>query len=167
MRIPPLHRRKGYQRFFAGIVIGFILGWFFFLLSFGGLQEFYLTKIEERDARISELKDKNEHFEAEYDEKNKEIKKNLTVQEIDVIILNKDKVELKGLTLLDLKNSITQELHDVLAKDIESVAQNSQLLVRALENKTFLIDKDKFEVKVVQMHLYTTLRLTLNVERVK
>ncbi|WLD92358.1 sporulation membrane protein YtrI [Alkalihalobacillus sp. AL-G] len=167
MRIPPLYRRKGYQRFFAGIIIGFILGWFFFLLSFGGLQEFYITEIKKRDEKIGDLKFKVKNYQTEYDQKNEEIEKKLRIQEIEIVILNKEKVELKGLPLLKLKNSITNELHSVLTKDIESVAQNMQLLIKTLENKAFPIDDETYKVKVVNHQLYTTLRLDLNVERVK
>ncbi|WP_349408131.1 sporulation membrane protein YtrI [Pseudalkalibacillus sp. SCS-8] len=165
MRIPPLHRRKGYQRFFAGIILGFIIGWFFFLLSYGSLQDFYMTEILRRDEQIGELKKNLHHYMSEYEEKNKEIEKNLRVQEIEVTILNREKAKLTGLTFHELEKSVKFELHDVLTKDIESVSKHSSLLIKTLENKDFLIGDQTFKVKVYQMHLYTTLRLYLNVER--
>ncbi|MCF6408758.1 sporulation membrane protein YtrI [Pseudalkalibacillus salsuginis] len=165
MRIPPLHRRKGYQRFFAGIVIGFICGWLFFLLSFGSLQDFYMTEIDRRDEKIKDLNEKFKHFREDYEEKNKENEKKLRIQEIKVSFLNREQVGLKGLPLIELENSVKSQLHDVLTKDIESVGQNSNLLIRTLENKNFLIGKETYNVKVYQMHLYTTLRLYLKVER--
>ncbi|MGP4078275.1 sporulation membrane protein YtrI [Pseudalkalibacillus sp. R45] len=167
MRIPPLHRRKGYQRFFAGIVIGFIIGWFFFLLSYGGLQDFYMTEIDRRDEEIRGLNDEFKHFKQDYEEKNKENEKKLRIQEIKVSFLNREQAGLKGLHLIELENAVKTELHDVLTKDIESVGQNANLLIRTLENKNFLIGKEEYNVKVYQMHLYTTLRLYLKIEQVK
>ncbi|MGM7702316.1 sporulation membrane protein YtrI [Pseudalkalibacillus sp. Hm43] len=167
MRIPPLHRRKGYQRFFAGIIIGTLIGWFFFLLSFGGLQNHYIMEIKKRDQRYEDLNNKFQHYREDYDEKNKEIEKNLKVQEIDVTFLNREKVKIKGLMFHELERSVKSELHDLLTDDIESVSKHSDLVIKTLENKTFLIENEKFQVKVYQMHLYTTLRLYLNVERVK
>jgi hypothetical protein len=167
MRIPPLYRRKGYQRFFAGIIIGFILGWFFFLLSFGGLQEFYITEIKTKNEKINELERDINNFQSDYEEKNKEIEKKLRVQEIEIIILNKEKVDLEALTLFNLKNSIKEQLQSVLTQDIESIAKSRELLFKTLENKEFGIDDETFRVRVVNYQLYTTLRLELNVERVK
>ncbi|MCF6138211.1 sporulation membrane protein YtrI [Pseudalkalibacillus berkeleyi] len=165
MRIPPLHRRKGYQRFFAGIIIGIIIGWFFFLISFGGLQDQYLTEIKKRDAEIKDLNDQFEHFREDYEKKNKDIEKSLRIQEIKLIFLNREKVKIKGLMFHDLEKAVKTEMNDVLTKDIESVSEHTDLIIKSLENKNFLIGDQTFKVKVYQMHLYTTLRLYLNIER--
>ncbi len=167
MRIPPLYRRKGYQRFFAGIIIGIIIGWSFFMLSYGELQDDYIKLIREKDNQIGKLKNTIDHYQDEDIQKNKEIEKKLRIQEIDITFLNQEKIKLVGLSKIELEKSIHFQLHDLLTKDIESVSKHTNLIVKALENKTFIIENEKFQVKVYQMHLYTTLRLYLNVERVK
>jgi hypothetical protein len=167
MRIPPLHRRKGYQRFFAGIIIGMLIGWFFFLMSFGGLQDFYITEIKKRDEKIKNLNLEFKHYREDYEEKNKEIEKKLRIQDIKITFLNKEKAGLKGLAVIELENAVKNQLHDILTKDIESVSQHSSFIYKALEDKNYKIGNQDYRVKVSQLHLYTTLRLYLNVERVK
>jgi hypothetical protein len=166
-KIPHHYRRKGYQRFFGGLIIGFIGGWMSFLLSFGGLQEDYITKIKQLQLEKDELKDQNQALLEDPVRLNEENIKNLIIEEVVVYFDKESHDEIDKLPLHNLENVIKADLEIVLQKDVESVATNTKLIRQLLENRIFKIDDESYQVKVSELHLYTKLVLYLTVKQIK
>lgn len=163
-RIPPYYRRTGYQRFFGGILIGFVGGWVFFLLNFGSLQEEYILQIKAQQIKINNLKNENDLLKEDQVKQNTENQKKLLVESITVNFMNDtNNEELDRLTMLHLENAIKSELKIVLQKDVESVASNRELLKQLLRNKEFTIDNNNYRITAIEMSLYTTLELYVKV----
>jgi hypothetical protein len=167
-RIPPYYRRKGYQRFFGGLIIGFIGGWVFFLLNSGSLIDEYIIQIKEQQIKINALKDENNVLSEDKLKLNEENQKKLLVEEITVQITETNQTDkIDRLTKLNLVNAIKAELKIVLQKDVESVAANRDLLMQLLKNKEFKIDDNNYRITDIEMNLYTTLELYVKVIQVK
>lgn len=167
-RIPPYYRRTGYQRFFGGLLIGFIGGWVFFLINSGSLIEEYILQIKAQQIKIIELKNENSLFKEDQVKQNKENQKKLLVEEITVQFTNNDQSGAPDrLAQLQLENAIKAELKIVLQKDVESVAENRELLKQLLQNKEFKVDDSKYRISTIEMNLYTTLELYVKVIQVK
>lgn len=167
-RIPPYYRRKGYQRFFGGLLIGFIGGWVFFLLNSGSLIDEYIIQIKEQQLKINALNKENNVLREDKLKLNEENQKKLLVEEITVQVTESNKTdEIDRLTKLNLVNAIKDELKIVLQKDVESVATNRELLKQLLQNKEFEIDDSKYRITSIEMNLYTTLELYVEVNRIK
>ncbi|WP_026676575.1 sporulation membrane protein YtrI [Fictibacillus gelatini] len=164
MRIPSyFFTRKGYQRFFAGVLLGFLIGWVFFLIQFGNLQEYYIREIKMYQDRIQDLNGKIKHWIGEYEKSNKEQEKKLKLQEIQVQITNKNDLHLPGITMYEISQEVQDELENLLGQNIESLAAMKDLVIRTLQNKEFIVDDNKYRVVVQHLFLYTTMEVHVKV----
>lgn len=159
MRIPPYYKRSGWQRFFAGMIIGMIFGWLFFLYEFGTVQEKLVTEIKKQESTIKDQKQSIEILRSDRDEVNKENLKMLTIQELKVYFKNDKNLKLSELSIHELRSAIENELKGVLSKNIETIANSKDLLFQTLENKTFIINDKRYQVTVKELYLFTTLEI--------
>jgi hypothetical protein len=163
MRIPPYFQRKGFQRFFAGLSIGFILGWVFFLTQFGMFQERYIDMILSQKEQIRNLKNSQKLIIADYEKNNEEIAKKLKVQDIKVRVANSYELKAPQLDILKVQQRVMEEAHHLIGQDIETVAKSELLLRKTIENKTFLIDDHSYQVRVTNLFLYTKLEIHIHI----
>ncbi len=163
MRIPPFYKQAGWQRFFAGVIIGMLIGWFFFIYEFGEVQEKLVTKIRMQEATIKNQKDTIEILRSDKDELNKENQKKLTVQEVKVYFKNDKLFKLSELSTHDLRSQIEKELSAVLNRNIESVAESKDLLYQSIENKVFEVNEKRYHVIVRDFVLYTKLQVFVEI----
>jgi hypothetical protein len=163
MRVPPYYRQAKWKRFFAGVIIGTIFGWFFFIYQFGSVQEKLVTEIKMQEAIIKDQKDDIEILRSDKDELNKENQKKLTVQEVKVYFKNDKSFKLSELSIYELRSQIENELKTVINKNIETVANTKDLLYQSVENKTFEVNGKKYHIIVRDFVLYTTLQLFVEI----
>lgn len=168
MRVPQNQQTPGFQRFIAGLILGMILGWVFFVALSGVAQDRQLTKIQEQKGAIEQLKGQLRTWQEDSAEKNKKLEQKLTVQEIQIDITNKQKADIGKLEISELKGEVQDQLSSTLLKqNIETVAANKKLVVQSVENKTYTIEKNKYRLKVKSLVIYSTIELTVQVEKVK
>ncbi|ARK31708.1 sporulation membrane protein YtrI [Halalkalibacter krulwichiae] len=163
MRIPPLYERRTVQRFFAGIILGILIGWFFFIYQYGQVYEGLIFRLSEQEAVIDQLEKDIEQLLSEQRKLNEENQKKLTIQEIEIQYSNDRKLRLNQLTLLDLKQQALQELQYVKRKDIETVSNMKDLMISSLENKVFSVGERRYQLKVEEVYLYTTLTIHVKI----
>lgn len=163
MRIPPYFHRSTVQRFFAGIVLGIFIGWFFFIYQYGQVYEGLVFRISEQEAMITELEKDIKILVSEQTKLNEENQKKLTLQEIDVKFNNDRKLKLNQLTLLDLKQQVLNELQDIKRKDLETIANMKELMISTIENKVFTVEDKRYQLNVTGIFLYTTLELYVEI----
>lgn len=166
-KIPQYYRRKGYQRFFGGLILGFIGGWLSFILNFGGLEEYYITEIKRLKLEKQELENQNKALLEDPVRQNEENAKKLLVEEVIVEFDSATRENNEQLTLLNLQNIIKADLELVLQKDVESVWENRKLLQQLLESKVYKIDDENYRIKVSEFHLYKKLVLYLTATQMK
>ncbi|MCA0171595.1 sporulation membrane protein YtrI [Bacillus sp. RAR_GA_16] len=168
MRVPPLYARKGWQRFLAGLSVGVIFGWLFFLMLFGIMYEKQITTLKEQKIEISDLKMQNQTL---LDDKenfnNTEMEKTLLVKNIEVTFEKDKELPLNSLTRHELKKEIQSELNDLLNKDLGAISRTRSFIISSLENKTLLIDDVKYGFEVKQFILWTTVEVELAIKLVQ
>ncbi|KYG32189.1 sporulation membrane protein YtrI [Alkalihalobacillus trypoxylicola] len=163
MRIPPYYKRPGWQRFFAGLALGVIVGWIFFLSHYGQVYQDMVVKIGKQEGMIRHLEADIEQLKIDQIVLNEENLKKLTVQDIQVRITNEREMKLSQLTLFELKQQVLAELDFMERKDIESVDESLDLLYRTIQNKTYLVNETEYTVEIKGHSLYTTLRLHIEI----
>ncbi|WNB93158.1 sporulation membrane protein YtrI [Bacillus sp. NEB1478] len=154
MRIPPLYLRKGYQRFFAGIAIGCIIGWAFFLLQFGLAHERLINIIKNQKIIIEDYKKKNEILTSDDKRANEELAKKFKLHEINVQFSDPSQ-KLSSLIKVQLVKLIEDDLEHLIGEDTEIIARSHALLVQAIESKDYTLDEQKYTVKIDHLYLYT------------
>ncbi|MBB5172732.1 sporulation membrane protein YtrI [Texcoconibacillus texcoconensis] len=164
MRIPPFYNDSTWQRFFAGIVVGMIIGWLFFLYNFGNVHEKLVLEINKQKSTIENQEETIDILQRDQEEINEEAKKNLTVQDIKITVVNEEDIKLSELTLHELKANVEHELEIVRNKNIETVANTKELLLKAVENKTFVVNENRYKLNIEQLFLFTTLEIFVRIE---
>lgn len=164
MRIPPLHNDKSWQRFFAGFILGMIFGWLFFLYHFGTVHEKLVMEINKQKTTIVSQENTIENLRKDQDEKNEQIQKSLTVQDITINFVNEKDIKLSELMLHEIRSNITAELEDLRNKNIETVRNSKELLIKAVENKGFLVNSKRFRLKIEQLIIDTSLEINVRIE---
>lgn len=159
MRIPPYYKQAGWQRFFAGIIIGILIGWFFFLYEFGAVQEKLVTQIKKQESTIEAQKETIEILRSDQDELNKENLKKLTIQEVKVYFKNDKDLKLSELSTHELRIQIENELKAVKNKNIETISNTKELLFQAIENRDYEINDKSYQVTIDGYAIYTTLEI--------
>lgn len=168
MRVPQVYTRKGWQKFLAGLSVGVIFGWLFFLMLFGIMYEKQITTIKEQKIKISDLKTQNRTLlddEKNYD--NEDIEKTLLIKGIVVTFDKEQDLSLNSLTKHELKKAVQDELNDLLNKDLGSVAHTRSFIIKSLENKTLLINDIEYGFEVKQMIVYTTVEVVLSIRLIQ
>lgn len=167
MRIPALKRIKQWQLFFSGITLGTITGWLLFLIIFGIMHERHLDIITEQQTEIKELQDQIEIFQKDIEGINEQTEKQLLIKKIEVHLVNKEEMKLNEMEAFELENKAIQYLNKLLLhKQIETVSKNKELLISTLENKQFKIEKQRYQLQVKQLYLYTTVEFFVHVKQI-
>lgn len=167
MRFPPYHQKPGWQRFFAGIVIGALISWFVFLFQFGVLQDKQIQKMTEQVSEINDLKKSKDILIEDMKKLNEENKNKLKIQDFKVDFANKKKFDLSSLNLHHMKTTVIEDLNSLIGQDIQTVSKNKELLFRTIENQVFELDDKTYRLKIHTVYFDTTLEITLNIELVK
>ena len=167
MRIPPYYQKPGWQRFFAGVTIGALISWFVFLYMYGVLQEKQIHILKEQQAEIKKLTDHNNVLIEDYDKLNEENKSKIKIQDLKVEFIDPKKIDLAGLTKHELQTEVIKDLNHLIAKDIDTVSKNKELLRSTIENKVYEIDDKKYRLQVYTIFFDTTMEISLKIESVK
>jgi hypothetical protein len=166
MRIPPYYRYPAWQRFFAGAAIGIIIGYCFFIVLHGLAQERQIDKILEQETIIEGLKNDIKTLREGKDKENEELEKQLTVQEVNVKI-DKGKFQLNHIVELDLKQAISSQLNILVNKNIDSVAENSELIFQAINGHNYQLEEKTYYFKVKTLVIFSTVQITVLLTDVK
>lgn len=164
MRIPPLYRRPAWQRFFSGMAVGGAISWCIFLYIYGVFQEKNTELIRKQAQDIVDLNEEKKIWQEEYKEINKRNIEQLTVQKINIRIMNWEKYKLDSLSVLETEDSVRDDISMMIAKDIETVYKSKDLLKKIIENKQIKINDKRYKLKVKEMVFYTNLSIQLEIK---
>jgi hypothetical protein len=164
MRIPPFYRRPAWQRFFGGMAVGGAISWCIFLYIYGVWQEKNTELIRKQQQDIVDLNDEKKIWQEEYKEINKRNIEQLTVQKINIKIINSEKYKLDLLSVSETEDSVRDDISMMLAKDLETVYKSKDLLKKIIENKPVKINEKRYKLKVKEMIIYTNLSIQLEIE---
>lgn len=163
MRFPPHYRRPNWQRFFAGLAIGILIGWFFFLYQFGSIHQHLTAEIIKKQLMIEEQAETIDILRSNEKKLNEENEQKLTIQQVQVSFLNAKKHYLNELALYELKQQLLKEIKYLEGKNIATIASTKEMLIKTIENKVFTIDERRFQLKTKQLYLYTTFEIYVEI----
>ncbi len=167
MRIPDFYQNVGWQRFFSGIFVGSLVAWFIFLHMYGVLQEEQAQKIIILQDEIKDMKGDMNLWQQDYMERNKENANKLIIEKIKIDITNAEKTHLGEYSKFQIEESVKENIHHLVAKDIETAYQSREILKKAIENKIYVVNNLRYEVRVREILFFTTLSVNLEVTLLK
>ncbi|CAH2716091.1 Sporulation membrane protein YtrI [Neobacillus rhizosphaerae] len=164
MRIPPFYRKPAFQRFFGGMAVGGAISWCIFLYIYGVWQERNTELLQKQQQEIVDLNNEKKIWQDEYKEMNKRNLEQLTIQKINIKIVNWEKYKLDSLSVLETEDSVRDDINMMLAKDLETVYKSKDLLKKIIENKPVKINEKRYKLKVKEMVIYTNLTMQLEIQ---
>jgi len=165
MRVPPYARDPGWQRFFAGAMIGAIVSWIIFAQMFGILQEKQVRQLKTQQEIIAQLKHDLNIWQQDYVQLNEENKKRLTIQSIDVKVINAQSYGIDTYTTFRIEENIKKDIQHITAKDIETVYKSKELLKKAIENKTYVIDNRTYRLDIETILFFTNVSIEIKLKQ--
>jgi hypothetical protein len=166
MRAPPEKISPRWAIFFVGVFFGAVISWLFFIYNYGITQEQQVRNLVKMQVEIDDLKREQEVLFENTERLNKENKKNLTVQEIKIQLINTKQYKINQFTSLLLVKDVKDDLSHLLTQDIRSVARNKELLRRAIENKVYQKDDKRYKLEIQTIYFDTVLEITLKIRNV-
>ena len=164
MRIPPYYRRPAWQRFFSGMVIGAAISWCIFIYIYGVWQEKHTALINEQSEKIVDLENEKKIWQEEYKEINKRTIEQLTIQKINVKIINSEKYKLDLLSVSEIEDSVKDDISMMIAKDMDTVYKSRELIKKVIQNKPIKIHEKRYKLQVKELVIFTTLSIQLEIE---
>ncbi|MGD6779864.1 sporulation membrane protein YtrI [Sutcliffiella horikoshii] len=160
MRVPPYNRDPGWQRFFSGVVLGAIVGWLIFMLMYGVTLEKNIGDLIKYKEEVKSYKNRI-HILTEDNDKLKEEKDQLKIEDFKISIINHEKYMLNSFSRSSIIARITEDLNDQVSKDVASIKDNRQLLIKVIENKSYALDDKRYYFEVDFLYIDTTIEMDL------
>ncbi|CDQ18290.1 hypothetical protein SAMN05192559_10943 [Halobacillus karajensis] len=165
MHFPAYHKSKEWRRLFAGLVLGAVIGYAFFVYVHGQLQQKYTEEHIEMTAKISEWETKYEALLKNQEQGSNE--KPMSIKDISITFTNAKKLEVDLLTQHQLTTLVKDQLVSITGKDITTVADQVDLIVSAIENKNYVVDDFTYELKITRLIVSETLSFHLEIKLVR
>lgn len=155
MHIPPYHKQPTWQRFFVGMLFGAIIAYLVLAYMQGAMYEELILENIVKEELINDLRSQNEALLQDQDDKSAAT----TVQEIEITLINPDVLKKNSLLESQLKSLIKQEINHLIGIEITVLSASDELLVSAIENKTFTLDNRSYQFLLKRTTISPTLKL--------
>ena len=161
MHIPPYHKKKSWQLFLVGSVIGAIIAYFIIIYMYGEMYEKLLAENIELDAQVTKLKNHNDALLKDNKDLDEKSQEPLTVNAIELDIINGEELLLDRLLKRQLEELIKEEINHVIGQEVSVVGKSGQLLIATIENKEFTIDDFSYHFTINRIIIFETIHITL------
>lgn len=147
MHFPPYYKRPEWQRFFIGVLVGGLIGYFVLIYMYGVMYEDLLAENYQLAEEIIDLRQQNKVLlESQEDQDTV-----LAIEEIEITISNPNVLKNDSLLVSQLKTLIKEEISHLIGTDILIVSSNEELLISAIENKAFTIDDATYHFSITRL----------------
>lgn len=164
MHIPPYHKRSSWQRFFVGAFIGGVIAYFIFVYMHGHMFERLLAENRDLESKVSKLESQNEALLQDKEDLDEKSKEPITVEEIEINIINQEKLRLDRLTTHDLEELIKEEINHIIGQNITIISESDRLLKASIENKDFPIGDFTYNFTVSTLTIWKTVKIEVEAE---
>lgn len=164
MRIPPFYHQPIWQRFLAGVAIGSVISWLVFLFIYGTLQEKQTKQLKQQQDEIADLNRSIKIWQEEFKALNKKNTDQLTIQSIQVKLLNGNKYKLDSFSIFELEEEIKEDVSSVIAKDLKTVFESKDVLKKMIENKMVKLNDKRYRIELKEIVIYTTLSIEIEIQ---
>ncbi|WLV23780.1 hypothetical protein QR721_09005 [Aciduricibacillus chroicocephali] len=162
MHIPPYHKQPGWQRFFAGAFFGGLIAYMIFLFMYGTMQADFQEEHLALKAETAELKRQNTALLEDNQNLDEKSKEEIGIDSIDIAILNSEEMKFDRLLGHQLTELVREEVDQIIGAPIGSVAENADLLVSTIENKTYEIDDFSYKLEVRRLTIYKKVHIAVH-----
>lgn len=101
----------------------------------------------------------------DYQDLNEQNAELLTIQDIQVKLTHFEKYNINDKqSIVDIEEAVKEDLQSLLAKDVDSVYKNKDIIKKTIENKTMPINGKRYKLIVKEIHYYTTISIEVEIK---
>lgn len=165
MHAPPYHKKRTWQRFLAGAVIGAILSYWIFIYMYGTMYEQLLEQKLELESRVTDLENQNAALLEDNENLDERTAEAATVEAVEITITNGEELSLDRLIVHQLEEMLKEELSHLIGEDLSLISGSDRLLVSTIQNKGFSIDQFTYYFTVTKLIMSQTIRLEVEAKQ--
>lgn len=162
MHVPPYHKKRSWQIFAVGVFAGSIVAYLVLIFMYGEMYANLLTEMTELKAEKQQLERQNEALLRDKEQLQEETE--WIVQSIDINFTNSRDFRFDRLTAHQLAGQIKDELKEIIGKDVQSVAENSELIESLIEKSVFTIDELSYSFEIKKMVFSEQITIELHIK---
>lgn len=162
MHVPPYHKKRSWQIFAVGVFAGSIVAYLVLIFMYGEMYANLLTEMTELKAEKQQLERQNEALLRDKEQLQEETE--WIVQSIDINFTNSRDFRFDRLTAHQLAEQIKDELKEIIGKDVQSVAENSELIESLIEKSVFTIDELSYSFEIKKMVFSEQITIELHIK---
>lgn len=161
MHIPRYYRKPGWQRFLVGIFFGALISYWIVLFMYGTMYERLLEENSKIQQKLNNAENKILALEKDNVDLNEKSKQKITVEEIDLVILNAEELKIDTLLQHQLEGLVKEEIQDIIGRDVASLTESDSLIMSSIENKTFRVDDFTYYFVIERLIISPTIRIVV------
>lgn len=161
MHIPPYYKKKSWQRFFIGTFLGAVIAYMVIIYMYGSMYEKLYVENLEFSSQIKSLQKQNEALLKDKDDLSEKSKEPLTVNTIEIEIINEEKLRLDSLIVYQLEEMIKEEINHIIGQDVSVIDNSDLLLISTIENKVFPVDDFSYYFEVTRLTISQNVKITV------
>ena len=161
MHVPRHHQKPGWQRFLVGIFFGALISYWVVLFMYGTMYERLLEENGEIQEKLNDAEKKVLALEKDKADLNELSKQKVTVEEIDLEIINATDLKIDTLLQHQLESLVKEEIDDIIGREIQSIGESDTLIFSAIENKTFKVDDFTYYFEIERLVIAPTVRIVV------
>lgn len=161
MHIPPFHKLRTWQYILVGTVAGGIIAYCILIFMYGSMYEQLLEKKLNIQSQYDELESQHEALIKDKEKLDEQSKEPMTVDSIEIVIINQKELKLDRLITHQLEDMIKQEINHIIGKDVNIVSESMQLLLSSIENKAFSIDDFTYYLEIKKLTISNKVKLAI------
>ncbi len=158
MHIPPYHKKKSWQYFISGMFFGGIIAYFTLLYMYGSMYEDLIKENLEIQEKVSDIEKQNE---ALLEDQNNLENTLFFVQEIEIVIADREDFKIDRLLDSQLKSLIKEEINHLIGMELTTLYESEALLYSSIENKNFKIDDVTYQFTITRLIIQPKLKITV------
>lgn len=161
MHIPPYFKKRHWQWLIIGLCFGASISYALFIFMYGVMYEKLLEENFQLITEVTELEERNKALLQDQQQLDEQKMKLMTIDSIDIHLENAEQMGFDRLAVLQLKELIKREVSHIIGKDIESISDSDELLVKIIENKPFKVGDFFYYFQVIRLTIGNKVKISV------
>ncbi|TQS76254.1 hypothetical protein DX933_02180 [Ornithinibacillus gellani] len=159
MHIPPYYKKPTWQYIIIGIFFGSLIAYGVLIFMYGKMYEDLLANNMRLRTELSDAKKQNTALLKANEDLDELSKKTETIKRITLSISNAESLRLDTFIIYQLEEMIKEEIDHLIGQDVQTVAESDELIIAAIENKTYRIDDFSYTLTINRLAITKEIKL--------
>lgn len=166
MKLPHSSQLQKWGGHLAFLIFGFMVGALIFLYTHGHMLDKILLENRRLALEVTKLQDEVAYLEKQADDLHRRNQQELTVEQIEIIIVNEDEID--GFAATDIIEQLRDDLKYLIQENysVQAVGETAETHARLINGRTIRFeDNSEYRIRLLFMTIYTTITIKIQVQK--